>query len=365
MGCKTTHRPSLVKPRTARILVCKVKNQSTTANRSALAAPVRTQNPVVSSWRLGAAKARFPMSSSSDMEKGRGSTTKTGDNEEEEAPFAGPSVPVIIGMSILSSVSLIMVNKVVMKSFGFQFVLTLTTFHFLCTWGAMAVLAASKVFKAADHVPVVSRATIAAAGVLSIVFMNLSLKYNSVGSYQMFKLACIPCVMVIQYVSDGTMYSGKRMLSLVVLLAGVAFATVHDVELRTIGLVMGVIAVLATSRFQTWQGSKQREFAVNPMQLLHLVAPWQALITGVAAIVMEGDVINHNFQDVEVLLIFVSGAVAISVNLCSMGLIGKTSAVVYQVCAVPRIATVLLLRSHSVRYLPVGWCRLLDTARHA
>ena len=240
-------------------------------------------------------------------------------------------MPAIIGMSIASSVSLILVNKVIIHSFGFKFVMALTTLHFVCTWAGMEVVAAAKVFTPCTTMPTSAQVSVAAAGVLSIVFMNLSLRFNSVGTYQMFKLACIPCVMVIQYLQSGVLYSAKRMASLAVLLLGVGIATVADVEMQAVGLVMGVIAVVTTSRFQTWQGSKQKQYGVSPMQLLHLVAKWQALITFVAACIFEPDVLSHNFESMEVLMILVSGGIAISVNLCSMGLIGKTNAVVYQV----------------------------------
>lgn len=279
----------------------------------------------------------------SGSESGRTGPPTPGQEKKSEGGGDNVAVPVkfIIVASVVSSVSLIIVNKAIMKNYNFHFVLCLTAFHFLCTSAAMKLLALNKVFEP-QSMPTVEAVKMAAAGVGSIVFMNLSLSYNSVGTYQMMKLAVIPCAMVLSYLAKGTTYSTKRMASLAVLLFGVAIATVNDVELRFSGLMFGIVAVLTTALFQTWQGTKQKEFNMSPMQLLLAVAPYQALITGVLAVGIESDVVNHTFQDAEVLLICVSGSVAVSVNLCSMGLIGKTSAVVYQVVGHAKTCLILL-----------------------
>lgn len=248
-----------------------------------------------------------------------------------QSPLAKLPVPALIALSIVSSVSLIIVNKLVMHDYHFNYVLVLTTFHFICTSAAMHILAAARVFEAATHVPRNGALKMAGAGAASIVFMNLSLRFNSVGTYQMLKLAVIPCAMVLACHLEGARYSAKRIASLVVLLAGVGIATVTDVQLSMVGLVLGAIAVFSTALAQTWMKTKQKEFGVDPMQMLHAVAPWQALVTGVPALVLETDVLTHSFRDTEILLILISGVIAVSVNLASMGLIGRTSPVVYQV----------------------------------
>lgn len=44
---------------------------------------------------------------------------------------------------------------------------------------------------------------IAAAGVGSIGFMNISLNLNSVGFYQITKLAIVPCTLIVQVCAAG------------------------------------------------------------------------------------------------------------------------------------------------------------------
>ena len=49
-----------------------------------------------------------------------------------------------------------------------------------------------------------------------------------------------------------------------------------DVQLRPIGFFWGSLAVLSTAIFQIWQGTKQKEFGINAMQLQSGIATWQS-----------------------------------------------------------------------------------------
>ena len=71
----------------------------------------------------------------------------------------------------------------------------------------------------------------AALNGVSVAFLNLSLGFNSVGFYQMTKLAIIPCTVGIQTAFYAKRFSGNQ-ASLAVLLLGVAAATVTDVRLN-------------------------------------------------------------------------------------------------------------------------------------
>ena len=94
----------------------------------------------------------------------------------------------------------------------------------------------------------------AATGVGSIGFMNISLHLNSVGFYQITKLAIVPATLCAQSLLFGVSTSTKIKLSLSVLLLGLGLATVTDVQLNAPGFIIGIAAVLSTTIFQLWQG---------------------------------------------------------------------------------------------------------------
>ena len=72
----------------------------------------------------------------------------------------------------------------------------------------------------------------AATGVGSIGFMNISLHLNSVGFYQITKLAIVPATLCAQALLFDVSTSTKIKLSLSILLLGLGLATVTDVQLN-------------------------------------------------------------------------------------------------------------------------------------
>ena len=264
------------------------------------------------------------------------------------APASGAVVAGWVLGSVGSSVGLILVNKVIMKTFGFTFVLTLTAVHFLITALGMEVMALLGFFTRA-RLPLLDTVLMAVFCIGSVAFMNFSLSYNSVGFYQVTKLLCIPCMVLIQTLFYHQSFSRKIQLTLAVVLGGVGLATVSDMELNEVGCVMGALAVLFTAQFQIWQGAKQSEQKMNAMQMNHAQALPSFLFCLLLSLAVEHrgstpatNVRLHSFQENEVAWILLSCFLALSVNLCTYGLIGKTSAVTYQVVGHAKTCLILL-----------------------
>jgi solute carrier family 35 protein E3 len=173
------------------------------------------------------------------------------------------------------------------------------------------------------------------SGVGAVVFMNFNLKLNSVGFYQLSKLSCIPFIVIYNYFFEGKTTPLRTLCSLALLLVGLTLFTVNDVQLNLLGSVIALIGVSCVSVFQTKTGSKQKQFSVNGPALQHATALPQFLLAGMCALAIEThgeiSILGHAFSGVEVVLIIITGFIAVSVNVCSFGLIGKTSAIAYQV----------------------------------
>lgn len=266
--------------------------------------------------------------------------------------------------NVLSSVALVLVNKWVFQG-GFHFPMTLSFFHFCFTVLWYQILLVMGVYTNPEQgMGQFEKFKVAAAGFASIGFMNLSLNSNSVGFYQITKLTIIPVTLVINSVAYGVFTTTKIKISLAILLAGVGVATVTDVELRPIGLAFGLLAVITTAVFQIWQGTKQKEFGISATQLQAGIAPWQSMQAAAVAIAMEcycydattnpsapcdtavvffqqaigGDAIKQN----TLWLVLGTCFLALAVNLCSFGLIGRTSPITFQVVGHAKTCLVLV-----------------------
>jgi len=207
----------------------------------------------------------------------------------------------------------------------------------------------------------------------SIGFMNLSLNSNSIGFYQVTKLCIVPVTLVINAYAYSVHTSNKIKVALAILLVGVGIATVTEVHLRPLGFTYGVVAIFTTAVCQIWQGSKQKEFDVSATQLQAATAPWmsaQALAASViteffcfhsATATYETGVSVHNEAPCDSALSFFDSAfhgnsarqrtlwivlatcfLALAVNLCSFGLIGRTSPTTFQVVGHAKTCLVLI-----------------------
>ena len=124
---------------------------------------------------------------------------------------------------------------------------------------------------------------------LSIVGMNVSLMWNSVGFYQVktvtlvfcqymiqnvcselcvllfqiAKLCIIPVLCILEILFDKVRYSRDTKLSIVLVLVGVAVCTVTDVSVNSQGLLAAVIAV--------WSTALQQHVSILDIRSCHLL----------------------------------------------------------------------------------------------
>ncbi|RXI04083.1 hypothetical protein DVH24_038357 [Malus domestica] len=122
---------------------------------------------------------------------------------------------------------------------------TLTSWHLLVTFCSLHVALWMNFF---EHKPFDAR-SVMGFGILngiSIGLLNLSLGFNSVGFYQMTKLAIIPCTVFLETLFFKKKFSRSVQFSLSILLLGVGVATVTDLQLNALGSFLSLLAVLTT-----------------------------------------------------------------------------------------------------------------------
>ena len=255
----------------------------------------------------------------------------------------------LIVLSIAASVGLILGMKVVMSEYHCRYVLFLSSSHFLATTLYTRISAHYGKFQPKRDIPVRERWLLAALGTASIACMNFNLQFNSVGFYQMTKLLCIPWMIVAQRYFQAKFVTLEILVALTAILFGVGLVTVTDVQVNTTGFIFGVLAVATTAQFQLWQGSKQTQFQLSAIQILDAVMPYQLAVCFTAAVILESGFffeLGTNSKPTEwgpglTFFILLTCVMAVAVNYLTYALIGKTSAVTYQV--VGHFKTILTL----------------------
>lgn len=107
-----------------------------------------------------------------------------------------------IVLNISASISIVLLNKWIYTAYGFPNV-SLTCLHFIVTTVGLFVCQRLNIFQP-KSVPVQKMIPLAMTFCGFVVFTNLSLESNTVGTYQLIKMLTTPCIMVIQ-----TLYYNK------------------------------------------------------------------------------------------------------------------------------------------------------------
>ena len=255
------------------------------------------------------------------------------------------SVVGALTLSVVSSVSIVIVNKYLISTLEFQYVTFLTAMHMIVT--AIALRFAAKYnFLEPKEIERTALLRFSCINGISIAFLNLSLGFNSIGFYQMTKLAIIPCTVMMHTIYYGKKYSNSIKGALGILLLGVGIATVTDMQLNGLGTFMSVCAVVTTCVSQIWTNHYTKQYQVSSTQLLYAASPYMATILATIALPLDAQLVGGTPFDVTwsvpvLLWAAVSCGIAISVNFSTFLVIGKCDAVTYQVLG--HLKTMLVL----------------------
>ena len=139
----------------------------------------------------------------------------------------------VIG-NVLSVVGIVITNKYITEVDGYNFMVFLSFLHFAFTMIGTRVMLMLGMFQYKEA-PMSGILPVSIGSLLSVAFMNLNLSNNSVGFYQLSKLACIPFTLFVQYVAYSQSVPRSVQLTLLPISFGVGYATIYDLNLNFIG----------------------------------------------------------------------------------------------------------------------------------
>ncbi|XP_047178038.1 UDP-rhamnose/UDP-galactose transporter 6-like [Vigna umbellata] len=249
--------------------------------------------------------------------------------------------------NVVTSVGVIIVNKALMATYGFSFATTLTGLHFLTTTLMTSILKMVG-YVQPSHLPFPELLKFVLFANFSVVGMNISLMWNSVGFYQIAKLSMIPVSCLFEVVFDKVRYSRGTKLSICVVLLGVGVCTVTDVSVNTKGFVAAFVAVWSTSMQQYYVHFLQRKYSLSSFNLLGHTAPAQAgslLLLGpfLDYLLTNNRVDQFAYNSGSLMFIFMSCTIAVGTNLSQFICIGRFTAVSFQVLGHMKTILVLIM----------------------
>jgi solute carrier family 35 protein E3 len=129
---------------------------------------------------------------------------------------------------------------------------------------------------------------------------------------------------------------------------GVTITGATDFKLNFIGTVYALLNILCTSFYQIWCGSLQKSMEANPLQLQLYIAPLSALFIIPVVPIFDNwnpasstSIFQFELSQNVIYSIMLTGVLALCVNISIFLLIGKTSAVTYNVAGNGKTAFLL------------------------
>ncbi len=234
--------------------------------------------------------------------------------------------------NVISVVGVVVLNKHLSEKDGMKQVVFLSFLHFVFTTFEVRILLRLKFFEYKDAK--MSKVLPVALGSLgSVAFMNLNLKSNSVGFYQLSKLFCIPVAICLERVIYGKQVLMAVQLTLVPVIFGVGVATVSDTSLNFVGTIYAFLAVVFTTCAQVFTSRFQKELQCNGLQLLYHTSPLISIGMLLLSLAMEG-MPGRLFSEPTMgalLRIIISCVFALMVNVTNYVVLGETDALTYQI----------------------------------
>ncbi|RDY08104.1 Nucleotide-sugar uncharacterized transporter 2, partial [Mucuna pruriens] len=171
--------------------------------------------------------------------------------KRQQQRYCGPVVA--LSFNFMVAVGIIMANKLVMGKVGFNFPIFLTFVHYTTAWLLLALFKGLSVLPVSPPSKTTPFSSLFGLGVVMAFasgLANTSLKYNSscsIGFYQMAKIAVTPTIVLAEFILFGKTISFKKVLALAVVSAGVAIATVTDLEFNLFGALIAIAWIVPSA----------------------------------------------------------------------------------------------------------------------
>ncbi|XP_062079814.1 nucleotide-sugar uncharacterized transporter 2 isoform X2 [Humulus lupulus] len=206
--------------------------------------------------------------------------------KRQQQRFCGPVVA--MSFNFIVAVGIILANKMVMGRVGFNFPIFLTLIHYTTAWILLAIFKTFSLLPVSPPsktTPFSSLFSLGAVMAFASGLANTSLKHNSVGFYQMAKIAVTPTIVLTEFILFKKSISYQKVLALLVVSAGVAVATVTDLEFNLFGAIVAIAWIIPSGINKIlWSNLQQQGnwtalalmWKTTPITIFFLVAlmPW-------------------------------------------------------------------------------------------
>mmetsp|Transcript_25856 Transcript_25856/g.49128 ORF Transcript_25856/g.49128 Transcript_25856/m.49128 type:complete len:338 (+) Transcript_25856:130-1143(+) len=252
--------------------------------------------------------------------------------------------------NIAVSVTIVLYNKQIFQVLKFPGAVTLSAMHSIFGYVLLTLLSKLGFFQV-KAIPFVMLIRQSAIWCTSVAFDLLSLKYNSVGFFQVAKLSMLPLATLVNFYLNGDAPSKGVVMCLIWLTLGIGVTTVTDVQVNFAGSLFSLIAVCTTVVNQVWAGQIMKDNNLTSVQYTHALTLYSGAVLAVVGPVVDyigtgvrmDSYLLDNYDLPLILGIFVTSFLGVGVNISAYWAIKVTSAVTYQVSGQVKNSLIIII----------------------
>jgi len=247
----------------------------------------------------------------------------------------------------VSTIAMTMINKTCFSKIEFGFPAALCNIHFIVTLLGVEILYRAKMFKKV-RVSMRDINIIAIVVVVGIVtpLNNTSLKLNSIGFYQIFKLLVTPCVVLLEYILDKKILSRNRIACLVAVCILVLVSSGSDLTFSTYGTMCASLWVPFAAAYKVQWGRVRRSYDCSTLALMRAVLPLAICVqAAISPLIDPPGLCDFQWTPEALFWIGLSGIFAFLVNFSGFLVMGNISALAHVLLGQFKTAIIMILAS--------------------
>jgi hypothetical protein len=178
---------------------------------------------------------------------------------------------------------------------------------------------------------------------LSKTLNNASLKHNSMGFYQIFKLLVTPLVVTLEYGLEGKVLSTQRILWLAWVCLFVLTSIQGDIEFSVAGTLWAIIWVPFAAIYKVQWSRVRKMYGCSTLSLMHAVMPYAIVLQLILAPIVDPPGIRqYHWTPEAVLLLSLSGLAAFFVTFSGFLVVGNISPLAHTLLGPMKTAVAML-----------------------
>lgn len=250
-----------------------------------------------------------------------------------------------LSFNFVSTIAVTVINKICFSKVDFGFPAALCNIHFLVTLLGVELLYRANKFQKIQVNPW-DKNFLAIVLVVGIVtpLNNTSLKLNSIGFYQIFKLLVTPCVVLLEYILDRKTLSRTRSAWLVAVCVFVLISSGADLEFSAYGTLCASLWVPFAAAYKVQWGRVRRMYQCSTLALMRAVLPYAICVqAAISPLVDPPGLLEFQWTRAAFLWIGLSGIAAFLVNFSGFLVMGNISALAHVLLGQFKTAIIMIL----------------------